>query len=215
MIKKLIIFDLDGTLLDTSKDLMTSMNKMLEGYGYPLITLEQAKQYIGNGARNFVLKSLPECGKDKVDEALKIYNSIYNASGSPYTCLYDGIKEVLNEVKEAGALVAIVSNKPQPSTDEVYDKYLKEFNFDCVYGKREGFKHKPEKECGEYVLQSLNVKREDVIVVGDGETDVMTAINAQMNGIAVLWGYRSKEQLKTAGAKVFAETPLDLLNLIH
>ena len=210
MSKKLIIFDLDGTLLDTSKDLMTSMNKMLESFGFPLITVEQAKQYIGNGAKNFVLRSLPENEKDKVEEALKVYNSIYNASGSPYTCLYEGIADLLACLKRENVLLAIVSNKPQPSTYEVYKKYLSGFGFDCVYGKRDGFKHKPQKECGEYVLNALNVKPEDVVVVGDGETDVEFAKNLGVSMIAVTWGYRTKEVLASYGANSFVQNSLEL-----
>ena len=108
----------------TSNSIEVAMNKMLESFGFPLITVEKAKQYIGNVAKNFVLRSLPENEKDKVEEALKVYNSIYNASGSPYTCLYEGIADLLACLSKAGVLLAIVYNKPQPSTDEVYKKYL-------------------------------------------------------------------------------------------
>ncbi len=205
MNKKLVIFDLDGTLLDTSFDLMNSMNGMLESFGYPLINIEQAKEYIGNGARNFVLRSLPQGKKEVVDEALQVYNRIYNASGSPCTKLYDGIEDILTYLKKQNVLIAILSNKPQPSTDEVYDKYLKEYNFDYVYGNRPGFGHKPDKECGEFLIEKLGVDAKDVIVVGDGETDVIFSKNLGVKCIAVTWGYRSKTILQDAGANVFAD----------
>ncbi|MBQ9709758.1 MAG: HAD family hydrolase [Clostridia bacterium] len=208
--KKLVIFDLDGTLMDTSLDLMNSMNGMLETFGFPLINVEQTKEYIGNGARNFVLRSLPEGCKDRIDEALAVYNRIYNASGSPLTALYSGMDEVIRSVKQAGALIAIVSNKPQPSTDEVYAKYLKDFEFDFVYGNRQGYAHKPQKECGEFVLQELNVTEENTIVVGDGETDVLFAKNLGAACVAVTWGYRSRTVLEQAGANSFADNTFEL-----
>jgi len=214
MSKKLVIFDLDGTLLDTSEDLMDSMNGMLDFYGYPNITLDQAKCYIGNGAKKFVYRSLPEDKKDMVDEALIKYNEIYNASGSPKTHLYEGIDEVLKTVKSSGAVLAIVSNKPQPSTDEVYGRYLKDFGFDFVYGNRPGFNHKPDRECGEYVLNKFGVKAEDAVVIGDGETDVRFALNLGSSCIAVTWGFRSREVLAREGAEVFAENPFKLNELL-
>jgi len=215
MNKKLIIFDLDGTLLDTSADLADSMNGMLSFYGFPNITQEQAKEYIGNGAKNFVLRSLPENARGEVEKYLKKYNEIYNSSGSPKTALYNGMDEVLFSAKRAGALVAIASNKPQLSTDEVYAKYLKPFDFDYVYGNRAGFAHKPDKECGEYILKELNVGRENALVVGDGETDVVFSQNLGCGCVAVTWGYRKKSVLHAAGAKIFADTPEELKIIIE
>ncbi|MBP5308952.1 MAG: HAD family hydrolase [Clostridia bacterium] len=215
MNKKLVIFDLDGTLLDTSADLADSMNGMLSFFGYPNITREQAKRYIGNGARNFVLRSLPEDAADRVDECLKKYNEIYNSSGSPKTALYDGVAEVLHFLKEKNTLTAIASNKPQPSTDEVYAKYLKKFNFDFVYGNRPGFAHKPDRACGEYILKELNVLARNAVVVGDGETDVVFSKNLGCGIVAVTWGYRSKKVLENTGAEIFAETSFELRNVLE
>lgn len=215
MRKKLVIFDLDGTLLDTSHDLMDSMNGMLKYYGYPLISLQQTKQYIGDGARNFVLRSLPENGKEFIDDALKRYNEIYNASGSPKTRLYDGMEAVLQELKERGVLIAIASNKPQTSTDEIYKKYLSGYAFDFIYGKRDGFDHKPSKECGEYILKTLNVTKDNCVIVGDGDADVVFAKNLGCPIISVTWGYRNKEQLFCAGGDAFVDSPTSLIEEIN
>ncbi len=214
MIKKLVIFDLDGTLLDTSGDLCDAMNAMLEFYGFPHITVEQAKAYIGNGAKNFVIRSLPVGCEIPIEECLKKYNEIYNSSGSPKTALYDGIDVLLKNLKMDGAMLAIASNKPQPSMDEVYKRYLKQYDFDYVYGNRPCFAHKPDKECGEFILNELGVLPENAVVVGDGETDVRFAENLGCTGIAVTWGYRDKKVLTDAGAKIFADSASELYDII-
>lgn len=214
MSKKLIIFDLDGTLLDTSPDLMASMNKMLDRFGFPHITIEQTKEYIGDGARNFVLRSLPADKKQLADEALAVYNELYTSCGSPLTALYDGMGEVLRALKREGALMAIASNKPQAATDEVYAKYLSAFGFDYVYGNRSGFAHKPEKECGDLILSALGIKPCDSIVVGDGDTDVKFAKALGSPCVAVTWGYRSREKLASVGAEIFADSPAHLIEIL-
>ncbi len=210
MKNKLVIFDLDGTLLDTSGDLTDSMNAMLDSFGFPLITREQAKRYIGNGARKFVERSLPEGMKDMTDRALAVYNSVYGSCGSPKTVLYDGMAEVLKDIAKAGALTAVVSNKPQDATDAVCGKYLKNFRFDYIYGNRQGFAHKPQKECGEMILASLGVAAEDAVVVGDGETDAEFASNLGAHFVGVTWGYRTAEVLREHGAKILVSNTAEL-----
>ena len=100
------------------------------------------------------------------------------------------------------------------TTDNVYETYLSKFKFDAVVGASDKVKCKPDKQATEKLVSDFGVKKEEVVFIGDGETDVVTAINAEVNGIAVLWGYREKEQLLDAGAKVFANSPSELLNLI-
>ena len=148
-------------------------------------------------------------------ESIKIFgNRIYNASGSPKTKLFDGIAEVVKELKNRGYKIAVLSNKPQPSTDKVYEKYLKNLPFDMIVGENPKFKCKPDPAGALYILEKFGVAPENAYIVGDGETDVLTALNAKTNGIFALWGNRTKVQLKAVGGTVFAETPLDLLKLI-
>lgn len=212
---KLVIFDLDGTLLNTIDDIADNINKMLFKFGFPKRSIEELKQFVGNGARNLVKKSLPNgVSDDKLEECLALYNDLYTKSGSPKTKLYDGMGEVLLALKERGYKLAILTNKPQPTTDEVYKKYLSEYNFDMVVGQTSGKKIKPDPETTFEIMKTLLCEKENTYFVGDGETDVQTSLNALVTGVAVLWGFRTKEQLLSAGAKVFVTEPKQLLSII-
>lgn len=212
---KAVIFDLDGTILDTLKDIAFYTNEMLATFGYPTRSNEEIMQFIGNGARNLIKKSLPVgLDEEKVSLCHDYYNKIYTASGSPRTCVFDGMKEVIKEIKNRGYKIAILTNKPQITTDTVHERYMADFGFDKVVGQSQNVKIKPDPTTAINIAKEFNASVQDVYFVGDGETDVETAINANMNGIAVLWGYRKKEQLEKAGAKVFAKAPQDLLKLI-
>ena len=212
---KAIIFDLDGTLLDTLPDIHFYVNQMLEEYGYNKRSEKEVMQFIGCGSKNLIKLSLPE---GLTDEEITVrherYNKIYTDSNSPRTKLFDGIKEVVKTLKERGYKLAILTNKPQETTDTVYERYMKDMGFDMVVGQSGKVKVKPDPTAAKEILKTLDVLPENCYFIGDGETDVVTSINLGSNGIAVLWGYRSKEQLSEAGAKVFASTPKDLLFLI-
>jgi phosphoglycolate phosphatase len=212
---KLVIFDLDGTLLNSIDDIADNINIMLKKFGYPERSVKEIMQFVGNGARKIVERSLPNAvSEDKLNECLSFYNDLYTNCGSPKTRLYDGMSEVLLSLKEKGYKLAILTNKPQETTDEVYKKYLAEYNFDVVVGQRANKKTKPDPETTLEIIKNLSADKEKTYFIGDGETDVQTAINAGVNGIAVLWGFRDKTQLQTAGASNFVSSPLELLNVI-
>ena len=212
---KAVIFDLDGTLLDTLDDITDSINGMLNEYGYKAIDREKVRAIIGSGAKKLIADALPEkLSDEEFIKRLETYNRIYNASGSPKTKLFDGIKEILFELKTRGYRLAVLSNKPQHSTDKVAEKYLQGLGFDYIAGQSEIIKCKPDPAGALYVLKELGVSPENAYLVGDGETDVLTAINSGTKGIAVLWGYRDKDLLEDAGAKVFCSSPEELLSLL-
>lgn len=212
---KAVIFDLDGTLLDTLDDITDSINGMLNEFGYRQLDRERVRQIIGSGARKAILDVLPEIlPEEKFIKCLKAYNRIYDASGSPKTKLFGGIKEVVTELKKRGYKLAVLSNKPQHSTDKVAEKYLNGLGFDFIGGQSDKIKCKPDPAGALYVLQELGVKPENAYLVGDGETDVLAAINAKITGICALWGNRTRAQLLAAGGKIFAETPADVLKII-
>lgn len=212
---KAVIFDLDGTLLDTLDDLTDSINEMLKYFNYRTITRERVREIIGSGAKKLIADTLPEkLSDEEFEKRLAVYSRIYNASGSPKTKLFDGMDKVLFELKKRGYKLAVLSNKPQPSTDKVYEKYLKGLPFDMVVGENPKFKCKPDPAGALYILQEFGVAPENAYLVGDGETDVLTALNAGINGVCALWGNRTKEQLAAAGGTVFAENPQQILKII-
>ncbi len=215
MENKLVIFDLDGTLIDSVYDIQDSLNYTLERFGFAKINLTQTKKFIGNGARKLVERSLGDFAtEENIDKVLKFYNEYYTKSGSPKTKLFDGIGDMLIDLKNKGYKLAILTNKPQMTTEDVYETYLKQYNFDMVCGQSEFIKCKPDKSGVMHILEKLNVSPENTYFVGDGETDVMTAKNSQIKGISALWGYREKEILSSYGATIFADAPSSIKDLV-
>lgn len=212
---KAVIFDLDGTLIDSVPDIAYNINLMLKKYGYPLLAEGKVKSFVGHGARNLVKDCIGiELTEGELDERLNYYNNKYTSSGSPNTKLFDGIDVVLKTLKQSGYKLAILTNKPQETTDNVVRHYLNEYGFDKIVGQSGSVKCKPDKSATIKILNELDVEPQNAYFVGDGDTDVVTSKNSGTKGIAALWGYSSKQKLSDVGATVFAKTPMDLLNLI-
>ncbi len=211
---KAVIFDLDGTIIHSLPDILEHVNITLGKFNAPLRNADEIRQFIGNGARNLIKRSFGDITEQELDERLAFYNESYTSSGSPKTRLFDGVKELLLTLKEKGYRLAILTNKPQKTTDEVYQKYLSSFNFDMVVGQSSSVKCKPDKTATLNILEKLNVEKQNAFFVGDGETDVLTSINAGIKNISVLWGYRDKDQLQEVGATTFVNNPKEILSLI-
>ena len=212
--KKAILFDLDGTLTNTSIDICDNVNLTMRKFGYPEITLEEAKLFVGYGAKRLIESSLKGQPCANFDEVVAFYNNAYNFCGSPKTYVYDGMLDLLKKLKSEGYILAVISNKPQDGTTEVCKTFFSEIEFDFVFGQREGIKVKPARDCVDFTLNSLGINAKDAVFVGDSDVDAMTAINAEVDGICVLWGYRPKERLVSVGASVFAESADELYKLI-
>ncbi len=213
---KIVIFDLDGTLLHSLPDIHYYVNKMLAHFGFPERSQNEVMQFIGNGAKNLVKRSLPDgVSEELVNKCHKYYNEIYTASNSPRTKLFDGVDSALKRLKERGYKLAILTNKPQITTDKIHSEYMTGLNLDMVVGQKDGVKIKPDPATTLSIISKLNGTADNTYFVGDGETDVLTATNSNTKGIAVLWGYRNKQQLESAGAKIFASSFEELLSIIN
>lgn len=212
--KKAVLFDLDGTLTNTSVDICDNVNLTMRKFGYDEITLEEAKRFVGNGAVKLIERSLKGAKCDNFAEVVKFYNDSYNFCGSPKTFVYEGMKDLLKKLKSEGYLLAVISNKPQDGTNEVCKTFFSDVEFDYLFGQREGVRVKPDRACVDITLKELGVMAEESVFVGDSDVDAMTAINAGVDGICVLWGYRPKALLEQVGAKVFAETATELYQKI-
>lgn len=203
---KTVIFDLDGTLLDTSKDIQKVLNQTLAHFSLPTLPIEKVKEYVGNGAKTLIQRAIPADANVNFSEVFDYYSVRYAQCDNSLTTLYEGEEQTLIRLKEKGVKLALVTNKPQAATVGVYDSYLKKFGFDFVMGNTNEYPLKPNPALALLAAKNTNTNVEDCLFVGDGETDVQTAQNAKMDGLAVLWGFRTKEQLKAVGAVNFANT---------
>ena len=211
---KAIFFDLDGTILDTVPDIQDSINRMLAENGLPPLSAEEIVRYVGNGAKKLVDRCLKgRVTEERAERCLNRYNEIYTNCGSPKTRIFPGLSKTLPLLKEKGYLLAVITNKPQETADEVKKIYLDPLGISYVFGQREGIPVKPDPKPMEIVLAQFGLKRKEVVFVGDGETDAAFAINAGVRGISCLWGYRGKELLLEVGARDYIDIPQVLLPL--
>ena len=207
--KTAILFDLDGTLLDTLQDLIDSTNATLAHFGYPLRTAEEVRQFVGNGAKRLFELALPEGSTPQtVAEALAWFKEYYPAHSQIKTKPYDGILEALEEIRKEFP-VAVVSNKPDVAVKPLCKHY-----FGDIYAQGESSAC-PRKPAPDMVFAAMKaLGAESCIYVGDSEVDVLTAKNAGVLCLSVLWGFRDKQILVEAGAEHFCENPKDLLKLL-
>ena len=202
---KAILFDLDGTLLNTLPDIRRHLNDALTLRGYPAIDEAQAMRCIGDGARKLVERAFPE-GTPFDEEVFEDFQRRYAANDNSCSCLYEGETEFLNRLLERGIPFGIVTNKPHAATMGCVEKFFKDYPLAFVKGETGDFPCKPDPSLARYAALKMRVPIKECAFVGDGETDALTAINAGMFGVSTLWGYRSKEQLVEAGATRFATT---------
>lgn len=210
---KALVFDLDGTLLNTIEDLKAAVNYAIGQFGYDKITSAQAKNYIGNGIRKLVERSL---GGDLkyLDEAFSEFQSYYNKNYNVYTKPYDGIYELLEYSKNKGYLLACVSNKSIVPLNKLINEHFNGF-FTTVIGDGEGYERKPNPEVLLECAKRLNIDISDIIYIGDSDVDVKTVKNASCKGIFVDYGYRLKEELIKSGASIICSTPLEIINVLE
>ena len=211
---KAIIFDLDGTLTDTLYDLKESTNYALRKMGWPERTIDEVRQFVGNGVRRLMERAVPSDAEElEFSECFQLFQEHYVEHCQDHTDLYPGIAELLHELKRRGYKMAIVSNKMQPGVDELYDSFFKGL-IDVALGERAGWLRKPYPDMVYAALERLGVTAEEAVYVGDSEVDMATARNAGLPCISVLWGFRDRDYLKEIGAFQMVETPADILELV-
>lgn len=211
---KLVIFDLDGTLLDTLEDIGISVNFVLKELGYNQIALENFRYLVGEGTKVLMQKAMPDADEEKIQKALSLFEEHYNKQYAQNTKMYSDINKVLTFLTKREFHLAILSNKPHKFVKKCVLKYLDAWKFDAVYGVRENIPRKPDPAGAIEILKELDIKPQECLYVGDTSTDMITANKAGVTPIGVLWGFRDKEELLQSGAKYIVKTPAELLTLI-
>ena len=209
---QLAIFDLDGTLLDTLEDLADSTNYIMRSFGYPERTIEEVRSFVGNGIRKLLERSAPNgTSAEEIDRMFEQFKVYYGAHCADKTKPYDGVMELLDALKKQGVKLAVVSNKADYAVKSLCEQYFCGL-FDEAVGERIGIARKPAPDTVNEVLKNLQFDKSQAVYIGDSEVDVQTAKNAEMDCIAVDWGFRDREVLKNAGAEIIVSTPEDILN---
>lgn len=209
-----VIFDMDGTILNTLEDLHDSMNHILKQYGYPEKTLEECRKAVGNGAACFLADMLPEGRQTPgFTEMLKAYGCYYQAHSREKTRPYDGILELIESLKAQKIKTAIVSNKGDAVVKQLNRDYFGT-SIEIAVGERDGIRRKPDPDSVLEALKLLDSKKETALYVGDTEVDHATAVNAGMDCVLVSWGFRERTKLEQLQPRAVIDVPEELLNLL-
>ena len=213
---KAVLFDLDGTLLDTIADLTDSMNIALNHLGFPGHDEESCKVFVGDGVEMFALRALPENKRDQatVAECVTLMRQEYTKRWASRTRPYDGIPQLLDELTSRNLQMAILSNKPHNSTKEMVATLLSKWRFNPVVGAQSYVPKKPDPTLARQISEELRIPPEQFLYLGDTGTDMKTAQASGMFAVGALWGFRPAEELKASGAQVLVEHPREFLELL-
>ena len=210
-----VIFDLDGTLVDTLDDLTDSVNFALSSFGFPMRNREEVRSFVGNGVRKLVYLSVPEGTDEETSEkCLGVFKEHYRNNSRNKTKPYDGIIELLEKLCESDVKTAVVTNKMQSAAKDIVEFFFGN-KISLAVGQVDGVAQKPNPDGVLLVLEKLGIKKEKAVYVGDSEVDCITARNAGVDCIGVTWGFRSAETLKESGAGIIVDEPLQILQEIN
>ena len=211
-----IIFDLDGTLLDTLTDIGDSVNRMLTEYGFAEHTLDDYRRFIGNGIKKLVTRALPIAGRSEemvevcVQRAREIYWENWNRKTKPY----DGILELLDALEKRRIPKAVLSNKPHDFTVRYVRAYFDQWEFATIMGQNDHFPAKPDPAAALEICRRLDIPPAAFLFVGDSAVDMKTALSAGMHAVGAAWGFRGPRELTENGCQSLAAHPLEILNLL-
>lgn len=211
---KAIVFDLDGTLLDTLTDLAASTNYALRSCGMPEHSIDDVRRFVGNGVRMLMTRAVPDGESNpRFDEAFSVFRQHYMQHCLDTTCPYPGIMEALARLKGKGMMLAIVSNKMQAATEELRQHFFSQY-IDVAIGESAAIRKKPAPDTVNEALRLLGISHDEAIYVGDSDVDIDTARAAMMPCASVLWGFRDRQFLLNHGATRLLSSPKELLSLV-
>ena len=215
--KKVLIFDLDGTIADTIPAITEGINLAMQEMGLPLHTEDQVRTYVNFGPRHLITQALPQVIKehdpDIVDKALSVYNKMYDKTYINTNVCYDGIPEVIRELSKKYT-IAVLSNKQDEYVKALVSQLLPSGTCAAAYGSLDGIPAKPEPKRALMLTKFLSVSPSDCVLIGDSQVDIRTAEAAGFDSIAVSWGYVSREKLIENGAKIIVDSPSELIDIL-
>ena len=210
---KAVIFDLDGTILNTLDDLFYSTNYALEQFNLPKRTYEEIRCFVGNGVKVLIEKAVGDANLHLVDDVICEFKNHYQIHSQDNIRKYDGIDELLFNLKQQGIKLAVVTNKFNLAAQDIVSKFFKDV-FDVVLGESSNLRRKPYPDMCEYVLGKLNISNDDVLYVGDSDVDILTAQNSGLKCLSCSWGFKTKEELISYKANIIIDTPMEVLNYL-
>ena len=211
---ELLVFDMDGTILDTLEDLKNSMNYTLRLYHMPERTLDEIRAFVGNGIRRLIERAVVAGTSDEQITAMyKDFMKYYEVHCADNTKPYDGILDTIRHLRSLGYKTAVVSNKAHPAVLELCDQYFPRL-FDLAIGEKPDIARKPAPDMVHMALNRFNIPKEKAVYIGDSDVDVATARNSELDMIAVDWGFRSRECLMEQGATTIISKPEEILELV-
>jgi phosphoglycolate phosphatase len=214
---KALIFDLDGTLLDTLKDLAGAGNRVLSSMGLPTHPVSAYRIFVGDGMQTLLTRILPENKRTRavIEEAIDRFREDYSLNWQVDTASYDGIEEMLDKLVSMGCLMSILSNKPDEFTRICVDQLLPQWKFWPTLGQRADIPKKPDPHGALEITRTLNVEPSQILFVGDTSVDMQTASNAGMDAVGVLWGFRTADELRDNGARYLIQHPSELPAIVQ
>lgn len=214
---KLIIFDLDGTLIDTRTDIANACNHALEQCGFPQRDIEEYNMLVGRGIDNLFRGAMPasEANEENVARMRSLFVPYYNEHGCDWTRPYDGIMDILEVLKDKGLHFAVASNKYQEGTQSLVEKFFGKYDFVKILGQREGRPIKPDPQIVDEAMEGVpGIRKDEVIYVGDSNVDMETGINAGVRTIGVTWGFRTREELEAYSPHALIDYPMQIVEFI-
>lgn len=211
------VFDLDGTLLNTIEDIALAMNGILQEYNLPTHQIDEYRAFVGNGSMKLVQRSVPEeirTDTELLKEMRGRFIEVYKKNSCECTSLFDGIYELVVDLKKSGLKLAVITNKVHEAAIETVEHYFGKNLFDLVYGHLSPIPVKPHIGLINKVIKELNVDRSKLVYIGDSSVDIRMANYARVRSIGVCWGYRDRSELEAHGANMIAETVEDLRGLM-
>lgn len=214
--KKLAIFDLDGTLLNTIEDLGYAANHALQAHGYPTHSIASYPFFVGNGVRRLIERVLPEDARTEatIDRLLSTFKEYYNDHNTDYTKPYEGIPELLSLLSSRGVAIAVASNKYQAATEKLISHFFPTLSFIAVEGQKEGVPVKPDPSIVFEILAKAKTPKADTIYIGDSGVDMETARRACVDSVGVTWGFRPEKELVENHADTIVNSPGDIEKLV-